>query len=166
VAKNRNSEAIERFVARLNSVIEEATGPNEMRQIGGFIIKKIAIRTQLGYGVSENLSEKSKLKPLSTNYIEQRKVFSSLSGLTTPKRSNLTRTGSMLESLKIKAIGKNSISIGPDGSDMFGVSNSSKAFWQEKAGRIFLRLSIQEVKQVRIFWLRTFSDLLKAKKLR
>lgn len=132
-----------------------------MRAIGEFMIEKIRVRTQLGNGVTDNLAEKSKLKPLSKKYIEQRKIFSGLSTMTTPKRSNLTRTGSMLDSLKIKSMSKTAIRIGPSGSDRFGVSNSSKAYWQEKMGRIFLRLSFQEVKQIRIFWLRTFKLLLK-----
>lgn len=157
----KNNESIDRFVKRLNSTIEKVNGPAEMRAIGEFMIEKIRIRTQLGNAVMENLTEKSKLKPLSKKYIEQRKVFMNLSTMTTPKRSNLTRTGSMLDSLKIKSMSKTAIRIGPTGSDRFGVSNSSKAFWQEKMGRIFLRLSFQEVKQIRIFWLRTFKLLLK-----
>jgi hypothetical protein len=135
-----------------------------MGLIGDFLIEKIRIRTQLGYGVDKHLSEKTKLKPLSKKYIEQRKVMSYLSGMTTPKKSNLTRTGSMLDSLKVKSMSNKAIRIGPTGSEMFGVSTSSKAYFQEKMGRIFLRLSSQEVKQVRIFWLRSFSDLLKGKK--
>ncbi len=157
----KNNESIDKFVKRLNSTIERVNGPAEMRAIGDFMIEKIRVRTQLGNAVMENLTEKSKLKPLSKKYIEQRKVFSSLSSMTTPKRSNLTRTGSMLDSLKIKSMSKTAIRVGPTGADMFGVSNSSKAYWQEKMGRIFLRLSFAEVKQIRIFWLRTFKLLLK-----
>jgi hypothetical protein len=160
VAKNNKQNMID-FVARLNKQIEATTGPAEMRKIGGFLIQKIAVRTRLGNGVMDHLAEKSKLKPLSPKYIEFRKSYGQLYNMTTPKRSNLTLTGSMIDSLRIKAIGKNSIRIGPTGTDRNGVSNSSKAYWQEKAGRVFLRLSRQEVKQARIFWMRTFSDLLK-----
>jgi hypothetical protein len=157
----KNNESINRFVKRLNSTIEKVNGPAEMRAIGEFMIEKIRVRTQLGNAVMENLTEKSKLKPLSKKYIEQRKGFLNLSVMTTPKRSNLTRTGSMLDSLKIKSMSKTAIRIGPTGIGIDGVSNSSKAYWQEKMGRIFLRLSFQEVKQIRIFWLRTFKLLLK-----
>ena len=159
----KNNQNIEQFVKRLNGAIESANGQKEMKAIGEFMIQKVRVRTQLGSGVNNNLEEKSKLKPLSKKYIEQRKVFNSLSSMTTPRRSNLTRTGSMLDSLKIKSMSKTAIRIGPTGNDMFGVSNSSKAFWQEKMGRIFLRLSFQEVKQIRIFWLRNFKMLLKGK---
>ena len=157
----KNNDSIDRFVRRLNSTIEKTNGPAEMRAIGEFMIEKIRVRTQLGNAVMENLEEKTKLKPLSQKYIEQRKSFLNLSVLTRPKMSNLTRTGSMLDSLKIKSMSRAAIRVGPTGNDMFGVSNSSKAFWQEKMGRIFLRLSFQEVKQIRIFWLRTFKLLLK-----
>lgn len=160
MAKNNKQNMVD-FVARLNKQIEATTGPAEMKAIGGFLIQKIAIRTRLGYGVNNHLDEKSKLKPLSPKYKEFRKSYPYLYNMTKPKMSNLTLTGSMIDSLAIKAIGKNSIRIGPTGTDRNGVSNSSKAYWQEKAGRVFLRLSRQEVKQARIFWMRTFSDLLK-----
>jgi hypothetical protein len=160
VAKNNKQIMID-FVARLNKQIEATTGPAEMKAIGKSLIGKIAVRTRLGSGVNNHLDEKSKLKPLSPKYKEFRKGYAHLSNMTKPKMSNLTLTGSMIDSLAIKAIGKNSIRIGPTGTDRNGVSNSSKAYWQEKAGRIFLRLSRQEVKQARIFWMRTFSDLLK-----
>jgi hypothetical protein len=159
----KNNQNIDEFVKRLNTAIESANGQKQMRAIGDFMIEKVRVRTRLGYGVDQHLAEKSKLKPLSKKYIEHRKVFNSLSSMTTPRKSNLTRTGSMLDSLKIKSMSKTAIRIGPTGSDMFGVSNSSKAFWQEKMGRIFLRLSFQEVKQIRIFWLRNFKMLLKGK---
>lgn len=159
----KNNENINDFVKRLNTLIQSTTGQKQMSAIGDFLIEKIRIRTQLGYGVDTNLSEKSRLKPLSPKYVQARKINTFLSNMTTPKKSNLTRTGSMLSSLKIKSMSHNAIRIGPTGADMFGVSNSSKAFWQEKMGRVFLRMSKQEVKQVRIFWLRTFSDLLKGK---
>jgi hypothetical protein len=161
VAKQSNKQNIADFVARLNKSIEATTGPAEMKAIGGFLIEKIAIRTRLGYGVNDHLDEKSKLKSLSPKYQQFRKGYRYLHGMTTAKKSNLTLTGSMIDSLMIKSIGKNSIRIGPTGKDRNGVSNSSKAYWQEKAGRVFLRLSRQEVKQARIFWMRTFSDLLK-----
>jgi hypothetical protein len=160
VAKNNKQIMID-FVARLNKQIEATTGPEEMKAIGKFLIGKIAVRTRLGNGVNNHLDEKSKLKKLSPKYVEYRKTYAHLSNMTKPRMSNLTRTGSMIDSLSIKAIGKNSIRIGPTGTDRNGVSNSSKAYWQEKAGRVFLRLSKQEVKLARIFWMRTFSDLLK-----
>lgn len=166
-ARNRksNKEQMAEFVARLNSAVMEATGPEEMKKIGAFMVEKIAIRTRLGYGVNDNLAEKSKLKPLSKKYVEFRKSYPFLSDLTSAKKSNLTRTGSMIDSLRVKEIGKNSIRIGVTGFDRDGVSNQKKAAIQEKMGRTFLRLSRPEVKQVRIFWVRQFSDLLKDKNL-
>jgi hypothetical protein len=161
VAKGNNKQKMADFVARLNKAIEATTGPEEIKKIGGFLIQKIAVRTRLGYGVTNHLDEKSSLKPLSPKYKQFRKDYPYLYGMTTPNKSNLTLTGSMIDSLRIKNIGKNSIRIGPTGTDRNGVSNSSKAYWQEKMGRVFLRLSFQEVKQARIFWKRQFSDLLK-----
>ena len=176
---SNNNQNIDQFVKRLNRTIESANGLNQMKAIGEFMIEKVRVRTRLGYGVDQHLAEKSKLKPLSKDYIDYRKKLASgnfkerKKPLKNPrpvlwdkrivKKSALTLTGSMLDSLKIKSMSKKGVRIGPTENDMFGVSNSSKAYWQEKVGRIFLRLSFQEVKQIRIFWLRNFKMLLKGK---
>jgi hypothetical protein len=180
MATQKNKENMARWVARLNGAVMDASGPEQMKAIGAFMIQKIAVRTRLGYGVKDNLAEKSKLKKLSPKYIEFRKSLKvskkskrktkkkkdiSLHESATPARSNLTLTGDMIDSLRIKDIKKGAIRVGPTGFDSQGVSNSSKAFWQEKMGRVFLRLSRQEVKDVRIFWIRQFSDLLKKENL-
>jgi hypothetical protein len=165
MATQKNKENMARWVAKLNGAVMDASGPEQMKAIGAFMIQKIAVRTRLGYGVNDNLAEKSKLNKLSNPYKEFRKSYPFLSDLTTPNKSNLTKTGSMIDSLKVKDFRKNAIRIGPTGFDRDGVSNSSKAFMQEKMGRVFLRLSAQEVKQVRIFWIRQFSDLLKKENL-
>lgn len=160
-----NKENMARWIAKLNGAVMDASGPEQLKAIGAFMIERIAVRTRLGYGVKDNLAEKNKLNPLSKKYVEFRKSYPFLSDLTTPKRSNLTKTGDMIDSLRVKDFKKNAIRIGPTGFDRDGVSNSSKAYWQERMGRVFLRLSRQEVKQVRIFWIRQFSDLLKKEKL-
>lgn len=165
MATQKNKENMARWVAKLNGAVMDASGPAQMKAIGAFMIEKIAVRTRLGYGVTDNLAEKSRLKGLSPKYIKFRKSYSLLSSLTTPKKSNLTKTGDMIDSIRIKDMRKGAIRIGPTGFDREGVSNSSKAYWQERMGRVFLRLSASEVKQVRIFWLRQFSDLLKKENL-
>jgi hypothetical protein len=163
----RNKKNIEDFVKRLNTLIESSTGQAQMGKIGRFLIDKITVRTRLGYGVKDNLEQKYPLRsvPRSPAYEKFRKTFTGLSPQTTPRRHNLTLTGSMIDSLKIKAMSRNKITIGPTGFDQFGRSNEMKAYWQEQLGRVFLRLSEQEVKQVRIFWIRQFSDLLKGKNI-
>jgi len=62
------------------------------------IIKK---RTQLGYGVPSEGAGNTKLKSLSAKYIifRQKNKAGNLSSNTTPKRSNLTLTGDMLNSI-------------------------------------------------------------------
>ena len=80
-----------------------------------------------------------------------------LSPYTSPSKSNLTLTGSMLESLVFKA-GKGKVTIEPSGRDSKGVSNVKKAEWQEEQGRIFLRLSVTEMKQVTEFYQKQILD--------
>jgi hypothetical protein len=156
---------LDRFVKNLNNTIESLTDKKQLESIGQFIVEKIKVRTRLGSGVEENLQEKFPLRnfPITEKYIMFRKKFKGLSTSTTPTRNNLTLTGSMLDSLKVKAIGKNAVVIGPTGSDRSGVSNESKTKWQAERNRIYMKMSFQEVKQVRIFWLRSFSGLLKNK---
>jgi hypothetical protein len=165
--KVSNSD-LQKFVGNLRESIEELTDRNQLSKLGEFLVEKIRIRTRLGSGVTNNLDNKSRLNSLSEKYVLLRKKFrglGELSSLTTPTKSNLTLSGSMLDSLKVKNIDRNSITIGADGFDRNGISNEDKTEYQEDMGRIYLRLSIQEVKQARIFWLRNFSDLLKNKKL-
>lgn len=167
--RKSNKEQMAEFVARLNSAVMEATGPEEMKKIGAFIITRIFVRTGTGSGVRENLGEKYSLKTVkrTAEYEKFRKWFKGkgLSGATEPTKHNLILTGSMLESLRVKEIGKNSIRIGATGFDRYGTSNQKKVEWQEKLGRVFLRLSRSEVKQVRREWLNQFSHLLKDKNL-
>jgi len=163
--KNKNNKSLDKFLDKLNKTVLSLTTPSHMKQVGERVKNDIKIRTRLGYGVRKHGDQKSKLKPLSQKYVEQRKKFHGLSTMTTARRSNLTYHGSMLDSLRLKAISRNSISIGPSGYDVDNVSNVAKTNFQEKAGRIYLRMSAQEIKKARIFWLRRFSSLLKSKKI-
>lgn len=163
--RQQNLKNIENFVKKMNEDIAKLTTKEHLQSVGEFIANNIKKRTRLGYGVNDNLQEKVKLKKLSPEYIEFRKKFDQLHSFVTPRESKLTLTGSMLDNLKVKSIQGNKIKIGPVGYDDFGVSNSNKAYYQEVQGRIFLRLSFQEVKQAREFWLGKYFALLKRRKI-
>lgn len=158
------------WVQGISKQISSANSPAHLREVGENIIENkqtgggLRIRTRLGYGVDVPGGQKSKLKPLSTKYIEYRKLFKGLSSEAQVKRSNLTLTGSMLDGLAVTSIGTNSITIEPTGSDKFGVSNQSKAAYQQKQGRNFLSLSKQEIKAAREFWVTSLSGLLNQNK--
>jgi hypothetical protein len=132
----------------------------------------ITIRTRLGYGVERDEAPKGKLKPLSPNYIKFRSRYQDLYGLTTPKKSNLTLTGQLLNSLKIKKTTQTQIIIGPSGKRYTvgkvksrNLTNERLAEYVADAGRPFLHLSDLEVKKLEQFYRRTFADMIKIKKL-
>ena len=74
-------------------------------KIGQYAVDRIKTRTRLGKGVKEFNTPSEKLKPLSRAYIKQRVKDSKLSSQTTPSKSNLTRSGGMLDSLTYKVSG-------------------------------------------------------------
>jgi len=107
------------------------------------IIKK---RTRAGYGVDDNHGSKSKLDPLSPEYKKQRKKMK-LSHKARWNKSNLTKTGSMLDSLESK-VKDLSFTISPKGRDNGGVKNTDKTRWQEEKGRTYLRVSRIEINRI------------------
>ena len=73
-----------------------------MRKIADEAADRIRVRTRLGFGVKNGVrgGKRVKLKRLtSEQYKKFRKRFRGLSGQTTPKRSNLTLTGELLDSI-------------------------------------------------------------------
>lgn len=88
------------FKKRLEAAIREVESPESMAAIGKDVAERIRKRTRLGRGVSETNGEASPLKPLSPKYKELRKE-TKLSPQTSPGKSNLTRTGQLLDGLKV-----------------------------------------------------------------
>lgn len=160
---------LDNWIEKVGNEFAKANSPAHLRAVGENIIEGkqgggIRIRTRLGYGVETTGGQKTRLKALSSKYINYRKVFKGLSSETSAARSGLTLTGSMLDSLQVTSVGSNSITIEPTGSDRKGVSNANKAAWQQEKGRNFLSLSRQEVKAAREFWVSSLSGLLNQNK--
>ena len=107
----------------------------------------IGKRTRLGKGVDENNSPQKSLKKLtSKKYIRQRfldKKRGGLSAQTRPAKSNLTRTGELLNSLTGKGLGTRKATIYP-----VGKRNEKVTKWQEDQGRTYLRLSRPEINKL------------------
>lgn len=89
----------------VDDLVEQITSRELKKIIGEYIVERIQRRTRLGKGVQEFKGQPEKLKPLSKSYIKKRIKDSNLSSKTTPKRSNLTRTGQMLDDLTFKIQG-------------------------------------------------------------
>ena len=130
------------------------------------LAKDVRTRTRMGSGVDAS-GNKSKLKSLSPAYIKQReslKAKGKLSNVTTPKKSGLTKSGSMLDSLKGTAKGS-SFKVEVTGSDDEGNKNSDKALWNAENGREFMNLSNEErtrtVQKLRQKFVTSFKKALK-----
>ena len=73
------------------------------------------------------------------------------SSVTSPKKSNLTRYGDMLNSIRAKYLGNGRAEVTITGSDSDGVSNADKARWNEEKGRKFFSITKNERLQLARF---------------
>jgi hypothetical protein len=169
MAKPRASVQMKGIISKLQGVIKDAAQKKALKPTADFARDVIVKRTRLGYGVERNYGYKEKLKPLSPNYIKSRKMFAKLDGFTTPRKSNLTRTGDMLRSIEAK-VSNGVIEIVPTGTRSDGKKNVDIARYNQEGGkgrprRIFMRISDLEFKQVVRFYRKTFGDLLRKTKV-
>lgn len=112
-AKNQ----LKAFTRRVRQAIQRTISEDELRMIGEEACRLIVARTRQGYGVAEDGGGRERLKPLSPTYIEFRERYSSdLSGETSPRKSNLTLSGQMLDSMQVVSVGNGGVTIGPKGS--------------------------------------------------
>ncbi len=165
MAKANSAKSIRDIFTRISKVVEAAAKPSELRPVGIFASDLIVKRTRLGYGVDRQFGNKQRLKPLSRQYVEKRRTLSDLSDFTSAKRSNLTLSGQLLDSMTIISSKPGSVKLGPAGNHRSGISNASLADKLAKGGRVFNRISDLEYKQILRFYRRNFGDLLRKSKL-
>lgn len=166
-------------VQALKEAVNEIKKPASMSQFGEQIRSMIKIRTRVGFGVDRTGDTKHPMKPLSDNYIERRQILQGMAGVradrkgdsakglkgnakrqklyenyglspeTTASKSNLTRTGQMLDSLAIKSVSTGRVSVGPTGSRTGSEhSNADIAEFNAEKGRSFNFLSDIELKRL------------------
>lgn len=151
--KSKNDQKLDNLKIAINTKVV-IFKQDMLENLAKFIINMIRIRTRLGYGVSENDGRKKKLLPIKESTIEERKRLRKhgrLSEETAPTRSNLTRTGELLESLtyKISKVNFLTILIPNRKHKNSNATNAEIAGYQEKAGRVFFKLSSQELNQIK-----------------
>jgi len=120
-----------------------------LREIAKYIETQIKKRTRLGKGVPSQGAAAEPLKKLSNEYKLQRRELKKqglLSGDTTPAKTNLTKTGSMLDNI-IAEVRNSSIVVDIKGTDKFRMSNRKKAELVSKE-RPFMNLSKAELREV------------------
>jgi hypothetical protein len=188
VAKTNNQNSVKiafgNIVKRIQNTLEQAVEPASLKPLARDAIAIIQRRTLLGYGALPSkvktqvgditIGVKYKLPPLSAQYIKFRKKYKQLSGKTSARKSNLTLTGALLESIgilkSVKIRGYGLITIAPIGQHGKGLSNVTLASYlskQKYPGRHFMELTEAEFNQILRNYRKTFGDLLsKAKLLR
>jgi hypothetical protein len=129
------------IMKRINDSVTDAISPEEMRILARQAIDLITTRTRLGYGVRRNFGPRERLKPLSKRYIEFRRRYKKLSATTSPRTSNLTLTGQLLESIGIVKTSVGNTTIAAQ-----GIRNERIVGYQQKQDRYFLRISDSEYK--------------------
>lgn len=137
------------YKKRLGDAMRKAVTNGLMEELGNQAIALIRKRTRLGYGSKNN--QRVKLDPLAATTVARRTLFKRrgiLSSETSPKRSNLTATGQLLDSLKIIKITSRVATIGADGSRIEGGSNDKVAKHVTDNGRPFLELTTSESNQL------------------
>jgi hypothetical protein len=132
---------------KLKAAVETLRSPAGMKKIGLRAVEMVRLRTRLGYGVAKQGAVKERLKSLSRPYVGQRAEFKGLSDLTSPGKSNLTRTGQMLDSLDVKSTGTGTVKYGPTGERDDGLSNQEVAGYVSEK-RPFVNLSNVEEKRI------------------
>jgi hypothetical protein len=142
---------LSKYTTALTQAFRELIRPSNMRKYGEQAAAMIKLRTRLGQGVERDGAEKTALKSLSDRYKKQRKALQKegkLSDQTSPGKSNLTRTGQMLDSQGVTSVGEGEAFVGPSGTRDDGKKNEDVAAYVTYAGRPFNNLSKIEVKRV------------------
>lgn len=104
---------INKLARNLRRGIGQSTSKVAMKMLGEEAIKIIVKRTRGGFGVKRTGAPSNRLKKLSPSYIEYRKT-QRLDRTTSPGRSNLTFTGQMLRSMRVKSNSDRKVTWGPN----------------------------------------------------
>jgi hypothetical protein len=158
---------LKKFTDKLKDLVgKRALSKAELRALGLHSIYLIVKRTRLGYGVKESGGQRYRLPKLSEPYVTARRRFKNLDEYTSARKSNLSRTGQMLKSMRILNSAGGSVTIGPDGGRTDSKnSNDQIAVFQLGQGRSFNKLSRLEFEQLIRFFRNRFADMARNERL-
>ena len=152
----------------IQKCIDKVTDKRSMKRYAEVTENIVRRRTRLGFGVKKSGGQRQKLKPLAESYKEQRRGKLSfftdkagkvrpisnpkkrfpLSKSTSPGKSNLTRTGSLLDKLQGRATVGERFSVRPSTKTRpDGLTGTKVAEFVSK-DRPFLDLSNNEIRQL------------------
>lgn len=139
---------LDRKMKGLKLLMKKMNSKSTLSSIGEFAVDTIYKRTKSGSGVDDDKSsspKRKKLNPLTSKpYIKKRKK-SKLGPFGTPRKSNLTFTGQMLENLFYKIVGsKVTVSVKNSPRSDSKSTNKKVSEYVSEAGRPFLALAKKE----------------------
>lgn len=152
-------QQLDKLTRKIADSLKMTVDAQFMKEIGDEAVRLIYTRTKLGYGVNSQGGPRQKLLPLSQNYINYRKKSGKLDQSTGPRKSNLTFTGQLLNSIKVKKSGV--LWVGPIGYRNDGLSNEEVANRVTAAGRPFMFLSNLELGKLKRFASNNFDSVFK-----
>lgn len=139
-------DVLKKIQEQLQKAVDKALGKSFLDSLGKEISTGMRTRTRLGKGVESEGKKLDKLKELSPKYKKQRakdKAKGKLFPMTTPKKSNLTRTGQLLNSLTSSTNG-NTITISFKENRDDSKQNIKIVGYQEDQNRPFFYISKPE----------------------
>ncbi|HAT77251.1 MAG TPA: hypothetical protein DCS19_10560 [Flavobacterium sp.] len=152
---------IEAFNDRFSKMVENVINNEVLNQIGDEMVSSIQNRTRLGDGVSAMGSVKSKLAPLSPNYIRMREshLQSIMWGLARTRLSHLTLTGQMLSSIDYE-ISRNGVILKFNNEKALEKAQWAHAGYDNRPQRPFFFLSNLDQKRVKLLLEEAFDKYL------
>jgi hypothetical protein len=142
---------LQEFAEQLSKAIETVVQRQNFKKYMDKAADLIKVRTRLGYGVKKNEDAKTRLDDLSPEYVKQRQRMrraGTLSEKTNPKKSNLTKTGQMLDNIVGVADGDAEGHIEFKGSRSDSNLTNAELAEEMNKTRPFFKLSNLEVKQL------------------
>lgn len=134
---------LQKFQKDLEKKLKASAGRADMMRLGNYVLNLIKARVRKGYGATKHGGAQKKLKRLSDPYQKQRARIR-LSPFTTPKKSNLTRSGRLIGGLRV-AVENGVVIIRPSGTSREGTPNQEVAKEVSKA-RPFLFMTKGEIR--------------------
>jgi len=135
----------------LSKALKLTMSVNKMQFYAQTAAQLIRRRTRVGYGVDTLGGNIKPLKPLSEGYKADRRIDRALGQLskdTAPAKSNLTRTGQMLDAINGRGVREGIGEVYFEENRNDGEFNAEIAFENEQRGRKFFTLSGAEINEL------------------
>jgi len=159
------SQQLNEIIRAIYDELDELTSRETLTDIGDWIAERLRMRARSGKTATYAGSNLTKLKPLSSSYIKFRtRNRSKLHKSTSPKKSNLTFSGQLLDSIKARIRGE-SVIIGPTGRRFGGGTNERIAIYVQDQGRPFLYLGRRDISELVKIYDESLQDLIDRNKI-